>query len=372
MAAFVGLILISLFPGPGRCNETATVAQAPPFAFSQAKIPSLIETIQFKDEIKFCNVRVPLEIEEVRQRLEKEMLLILWNRPQVILWLKRSGKYFPIIEEILSRQKLPLDLKYVPVVESALRPHVKSSAGAVGFWQFIRSTGKKYGLTINKNVDQRRNIFDSTHAACRYIHKLYGDFNSYLLAMAAYNMGEYGLRREINAQENTDYFSLYLPKETQRYILRMIAVKLIFEHPEDYGFYLKKSDYYPAFTYSRLDVKSKKSIPLLFIAKAARIPFKTVKDMNPHIRGYTLVPGRHAVLVPEGNEKGFKNRFAVLEKTLQTSPAKNVKTKVHVVRPGESLSGIAKKYDISLYSLLQLNHFTAKQVIHPGDRLVVK
>lgn len=359
-ACWLFLIILMVLPMTGFCAE-------PEFS-SLEQIPSLVESIRFKEEIQFCGVRIPLENHEVRQRLEKEMLLAMWNRPQVILWIKRSGRYFPHINAILTQENLPLDLKYVPVVESALRPHASSPAGAVGFWQFLKHTGRKYGLKINSRIDQRRNLFDSTRAACRYLKALHSEFGSYLLALSAYNMGEHGLKAEIETQDTPDYFSLYLSLETQRYIFKIIAAKLILENPENYGFHLNASDLYPAFSFSKLEFNSDKEIPLSLIAAAADVSFKTIKDMNPEIRGYSLGPGKTTILVPQGREKGFKEKFTTLHK--EWKQGQNLR--FHVVRSGESLTTIAQKYNISIASLLRLNNFTMNRVIHPGEKLKVR
>jgi len=331
-------------------------------------IPSLMDSIQFSGEIKFCEIKIPHEILEIRQRLEKEVLLAVHNKPQVILWMKRSARYFPIIEKILKQENLPLDLKYVPVVESALRPHSGSSKGAIGYWQFLKDTGKRYGLRIDATIDERRNIFKSTLAACHYLKKLNAEFGSYLLALAAYNMGEFGLNTQMDTQENRDFFSLYLSLETQQYVFKIIAAKMILEQPEKYGFFLKASDLYPEFRFSKINFNLNAKIPIVMIAQAAQIPFKTIKDMNPEIRGYHLDSGKITLLIPEGKEKGFKERFG---KLLSASP-KKYKTKFHVVQPGESLTRIAQRYEMTLASLLRLNNFPFKKVIHPGDRLLIR
>ena len=127
---------------------------------------------------------------------------------------------------------LPDDIKYIAVAESALRPHAGSSKGAMGFWQFMADTGRKYGLTINAYVDERRNIFASTAAAIRYLNELHQKFGSWELAAAAYNMGEEGLQAEILEQDTNNYYQLYLPLETQRYIFRILSVKLILLKPD--------------------------------------------------------------------------------------------------------------------------------------------
>lgn len=331
-------------------------------------MPPLMESIRFPEEIRLCGIKVPLEIPEVRQSLEKEMLLTVWDRPQVILWIMRSGRYFPHIEKILTQENLPLDLKYVPVIESGLRPHSGSSQGAVGYWQFIKTTGQKYGLRIDDQIDDRRNIFKSTLAACRYLKKLNTEFESYLLALSAYNMGEYGLHGEIEAQENRDYFSLYLPLETQRYVFKIMAAKLILENPAKYGFFLDKADHYPEFRFSKINLNMESKIPLVIIAKAAGIPFKTIKDMNPEIRGYTLAPGEMTVLIPEGREIGFKEKFSKFYEGWE----KTYKTQIHEVKPGETLTSIAQHYNISLAFLLRLNNFGFDKVIYPGERVLIK
>lgn len=334
---------------------------------AQERVPPLIHSLRFQTDIEYCGIKIPIHQQDVKERLEKELLLALWDRPQVILWMKRAGKFFPHVEKILKEYNLPLDLKYVPLIESALRPHAGSSKGAVGFWQFLSSTGRRYGLRIDSRVDERRNIFKSTHAACRYLTDLHSEFKSYFLALSAYNMGEYGLKDEIKAQQNTDFFTLYLPLETQRYAFKLICAKLIFENPETYGFHLDKSDLYPVFTFDTIQFKSPFKIPLSLVARAALVPFKTIKDYNPQLRGYYLEKGQVRLLIPRGKANGFKQRFSGHYQTwLRTD-----RIKFHIVKNGESLTGIASAYQMPLSALLKLNNFSVKKVIHPGDRLLI-
>ena len=334
----------------------------------RSHIPALTEVTRFSGEISLCQKPIPYEIPQIRERLEKEMMLSVWNRPQVLLWLKRAHRYFPHIEKILKQEGLPLDMKYLPIVESALLPHSRSGKGAVGYWQFLKSTGQRYGLRIDNKIDERLNLFKSTRAACRYLKKLNSDFGSYLLAIAAYNMGEFGLTREIEVQETRDFFSLYLPLETQRYLLKIVVAKLIIENPNQYGFNLGPQDLYPVFTYSKINFAVKGEIPLSMIAKSANISFKTLKDYNPEIRGYYIKGGHSAVLVPKGREKGFKETFTALHKAWKRKD----KVKFHVVQQGESLTKIASQHKMTLSALLWLNKFTYKKLIHPGDRLLVR
>lgn len=359
----LAVVMLIVGASAGECNEAEEVLTP-----MDRSMPPLMDSIRFPDEIRVCGIKVPLDNPDVRQSLEKEVLLAVWNRPQVILWLMRAGRYFPHIEKILVQEGLPLDLKYVPVIESGLRPHAGSSRGAVGYWQFLKATGQKYGLRIDDQVDERRNIFKSTLAACQYLKKLNTEFESFLLALSAYNMGEFGLHGEIDFQENKDYFSLYLPLETQQYVFKLIAAKMILEDPEKYGFFVNKTDLYPEFAFSKINFNLEKEIPLVVIAKAAGVSFKTIKDMNPELRGYTLASGEMTVLVPEGADKGFKERFTEIYQGWE----KNYKTKFHEVKPGETLTSIAQHYNISLAFLLRLNNFSFEKVIHPGERVLIR
>jgi len=196
--------------------------------------PATMSSLRLARPQSFCGEPVPMDNPEVRERFEREFLLSVWNEPQVILWLKRSKRYFTIVEPMLKSAGLPDDLKYVAVAESALRPHAGSRQGAMGFWQFMPSTGQKYGLTIDSLKDERRNIFRSTEAAIRYFKELREEFGSWTLAAAAYNMGEQGLMSEILEQRTDNYYELYLPLETQGFLFRILAIKLIITQPEKF------------------------------------------------------------------------------------------------------------------------------------------
>ena len=284
-----------------------------------AHFPSLVSSLKIATPLEFCGERVPTEIGEIRERLEKELLLSLWDRPQVILWLKRSRRYLPHIEEMLKKNGMPDDLKYVAIAESALRPHAGSKKGAIGFWQFMKSTGQKYGLVINERIDERRNIFASTEAVIRCFKHLHETFGSWTLAAAAYNMGEDGLMAEIGEQGTNNYYHLYLPLETQRFLFRILSVKLIFSDPERYGFHLFEEDYYPPMKFDRVQLDCFQDTPLRIIAQAANTHFKVIKDLNPEIRGHYLPEGSRAILIPEGASKDFHARYQHLLKNSRYS-----------------------------------------------------
>jgi membrane-bound lytic murein transglycosylase D len=329
--------------------------------------PLPISALKIDTPLEFCAERVPLEIQEVRERLEKELLLTLWDRPQVILWLKRSRRYLPYIEEMLKKSGLPTDLKYIALAESALRPHAGSPKGAMGFWQFMQNTGRHYGLTIDNRIDERRNIFASTEAAIRYFKDLYKQFGSWTLVAAAFNMGEDGLADEIREQGVTDYYHLYLPIETQRYLLRIISIKLIFSGPKRYGFHLSDKDYYPPLEFDRIQVTCSRDTHLRIIAQAAKTHFKEIKALNPEIRGYFLTAGKHTILIPKGASQGFEDRFKSL---LNHLPADR-KEQIYVVQKADTLSSIADRFGVPLSSLITWNRLNPNIAIRPGDKLII-
>jgi membrane-bound lytic murein transglycosylase D len=336
-------------------------------SLESAHFPSLVSSLRIDMPLEFCGEPVPVKSQEIRERLEKELLLSLWDRPQVILWLKRSTRYLPHIEQLLQKNQMPDDLKYLAIAESALRPHAGSRKGAIGFWQFIAATGLKYGLVINEYCDERRNLFTSTAAAIRYLKELYQIFQSWTLAAAAYNMGEAGLMAEILEQDTANYYQLYLSLETQRYLFRILSVKLIFSNPEKYGFNLTTNDYYPPLTFDTIQVDCVDEIPLRIIARAGKTHFKAIKELNPEIRGHYLSKGNHAVLLPPGASVGFQARYeSLVEKFLEAR-----KQKVYIVKKGDNLSSIAERFGIPVAALIIWNRIDLQRPIHPGDRLII-
>jgi hypothetical protein len=333
----------------------------------EGRSPSLLDGLDLPDRLNLCAEPVPLKDSRIRERFEKEMLLALWDRPQVLLWIKRAPRYFPYIEEALKARKMPDDLKYLAVAESALRPHAGSSKGAVGFWQLLADTARTYGLTVDRFVDERRNLFTSTPGALRYLQELHRKFSSWTLALAAYNMGEQGLTAEILEQRTKDYYKLYLPLETQRFIFRVMTIKLILSEPEKYGFNLSPDQLYKPIAVDDAVVDCFQQIPLQLVAQAAGSYFKEIKDLNPHLRGHYLQAGRHSIHLPAGGSKGFKARL----KELISHYVQEKQNRLYIVQSGDSLSTIAEKFGVPLAALIIWNRIDHKRPIHPGDRLVI-
>ncbi len=355
---FKSLILVLLAMGIGL---------TPVSGHAQSKMVDMVAAVRLSGPIDFCGETVPLESPSVRERFEKEMLLSLWDRDQAILWLKRSTRFLPVIEALLAEAGVPDDLKYVAVAESALRPHAGSPKGAIGFWQFLADTGRKYDLVINARIDERRNLRASTQAAIRYFQKLYADFGSWSLAAAAFNMGEEGLKAQILAQDQKDFYRLYLPLETQRYLFRILSAKLILSHPGRYGFEMNTEDFYAPLETDAIDLVCWDETSLTVVAQAAGTDFKWIKDLNPQIRGHHLAAGRYRLLLPAGAADGFQARFEERFAAWQALQ----KERIYVVQEGDNLSRIAERFQVPLPALLIWNRLDMRHPIHPGDRLII-
>ena len=332
-----------------------------------SNFPSLDSCLDIRMPLDFCGEPVPMKDPEIRERMEKEIILAVWNRSQVILWLKRANRYFPYIERMLAVNGIPKDIKYLCIIESALRAHAGSSKGAVGFWQFMPSTGRKYDLIVNSRIDERRNLFKSTDAAIRYLKDLYQIFGAWTLAAAAYNMGEDGLEAEITIQKVKNYYQLYLPLETQRYVFKAVAAKLIMSTPSKYGFRLSKNDLYMPLDFDRVQVNCTQDVPIQILAQSANTIFKKFKDLNPEFRGHYVPKGEHTLIIPKGSSTGFHNRY----KTNLNIWAKQENAHIYIVEKGDNLTNIAERFNVPLPALLIWNRISLRNHIHPGDRILV-
>lgn len=237
--------------------------------------------VKVPNDLSFCGERVPIEIPEVYERAERELLLNLQSPGQIMLYLKRSGRYFPMYERVLKEERLPDDLKYVSVAESALFM-ARSAKDAVGLWQFIAPTAKSVGLIVDEYVDERRHPEKSTHAACTYLRNGYKANGSWTNAVAGYNMGHENFDDNIRFQGSKNYYDLYLNEETSRYVLRIAVIKHIMEHAHEYGIIVPQEARYKPDPPTL--VKVTEAIPdLAQWAKANGSTYKDVKLLNPWI-----------------------------------------------------------------------------------------
>jgi membrane-bound lytic murein transglycosylase D len=352
---FITIIITSACAGGAQITTQKSVGQV------------LIESIKINEPLTFCNEPVPLSEADIKERLEREMLLALDNSDDVILWLKRANRYFPHIEKVLNDKSLPDDLKYIVIAESALKPHATSNKGAVGYWQFIESTGIKYGMEISNDIDERRNLISSTEAAANYLKDLYALFGSWTLAAAAYNMGEEGLKTELLMQKVNNYYKLYLNQETQRYIFRILAAKIIMSNPEKYGYDLAREDLYHAVQFDRVEVTVREAVPLYIIAQAAKTYFKVIKDLNPHFKSYYLPAGKYKLMLPRGAAMGFSERF----ENIMSQWLAEKKERIYIVKKGDNLSTVATRFNVPVKAIMIWNGITNGKKIAPGDKLFI-
>jgi len=277
---------------------------------SSLRVRPSLGTYKLPGAVSLCGERVPLEDKKVRENLDQEFLAALGNEAQALLWTKRARRYFPHVERRLKEMFLPDDLKYVMITESSLRAHAVSSSGAAGIWQFIPATGEKYGMRGSGGIDERFDFFKATEGALTYLKSLYEEFKSWPLAMAAYNAGENRIRKEIAFQRTTNYFSLELPMETERYVYKIAVAKIILSDPVKYGFYLEESDLYEPFRLERVQIELSLSLPIVDIAVGIGSSYKEIKEMNLHLSGETIPVGTHFINLPPGTTQKFWDFFA--------------------------------------------------------------
>ena len=273
------------------------------FTNIQARPP--LSFYKLPKEVTLCGEKIPLEDRNVWENLDREFIVALDSHAQILLWMKRARRYFPSIEKLLKELNLPDDLKYVAITESSLRPHAVSSSGAAGVWQFIPSTGEKYGMRRNKTIDERFDFFNATEGALTYLKNLHQDFGNWTLAIAAYNAGENRIRREIEFQKAKNYFYLDLPMETERYVYKIAVAKIILSDPGRYGFYLEDRDFYDPLQLERVQIELKQPLPLLGVARAIGCYYKEIKEMNLHLTEESVPVGSHFLNLPQGTSERF-------------------------------------------------------------------
>lgn len=236
--------------------------------------------------LDFAGEKIPLNNFEVKERIERELIVNTYLHSATLMLIKRAGRWFPVIEPILKRNGIPVDFKYLCAAESNLDNAV-SPVGAKGFWQFMEATGEKYGLEINDVVDERYNVEKSTEAACAYLKDAYLQFGSWTMAAASYNMGMNGVETQRGRQKTNNYFNLVLGEETSRYIARIVAIKEILKSPADYGYDLNNSEIYQPLKFKTITVDTSIS-DLADFAFSQKINYKTLKYYNPWLRDISL------------------------------------------------------------------------------------
>lgn len=286
----------------GKETKQSTITNNPNATLS---VPSIPANLNFADE------KVPMNDVDVVERLDRELLVNTFWHSNTILMLKRANRYFPEIEKILKEEGVPDDFKYLCMIESGLA-NVVSPSNAAGFWQFLSSTGKRYGLQVDSEVDERYHLEKATRAACKYLKDNKNKLGSWTLAAAAYNMGENGVDRQIKSQGVDSYYDLYLNPETSRYLFRILAAKEIHTKQSDYGFNLEAETLYHPIKTKSIEVNTSiESWPEYALEQGTN--YKYLKLLNPWIRARKLTNKSGAVftvLIPrESKVKGEKKEL---------------------------------------------------------------
>jgi membrane-bound lytic murein transglycosylase D len=305
--AIVFIVIISAIQQGGASTSSAVTALNTSDA---AKVEKRVQdynvySVNVPKSLDFAGEAVPLDQPDIRERVDREFLVNTYWQSNGILLIKRAQKYFPIIEPILAENGVPDDFKYLAVIESGLQ-NVSSPAGARGFWQIMTGTGRELGLEVNDNVDERYHIEMATKAACDYLKESKSKFGTWTLAGAAYNAGNGGINKQLEAQGVERYYDLLLGEETGRYVFRILAIKEILKNPKNFGFNVNPSHGYEVIPTKNVMVDYEVD-DLSAFAKANNINYKILKIHNPWLREPSLnnkSKKEYAIAIPE---KGYYN-----------------------------------------------------------------
>jgi membrane-bound lytic murein transglycosylase D len=267
----------------------------------------LFTPVELPEKLTFAGEEVPMEYYDVRESLDRELLSTVYFHSQTIRYIKNMPRYFSIIEPILKSNGIPEDFKYLSVAESGFDPKAVSPAKAVGLWQLLESAARENGLEINAEVDERYHIEKSTVAACRILKSAYQKYGSWSLVAASYNGGRAGLDQKIAAQKVKNYYDLLFVEETSRYVFRILALKMVMEDPEKYGFMIEKKQLYPVIETKNVEVKGLVKDWAAF-AIGNGITYKTLKMFNPWLRETFLKNPTKKTYILKIPEKDFRTQ----------------------------------------------------------------
>ena len=311
------------------------------------------DAIQKSISDKDSSVILAYNSNEVASRAVERNLGLFSNRirDRFSLWLSRSGKYLHMMKEILRKKEVPEDMVFLSLIESGFNPNAYSIARAVGPWQFIASTAKRYGLEINWWKDERRDPVKSTEAAADYLKDLYEMFGSWNLAMAAYNAGEGKILKAVKKTRSDDYWDLldtkHIKRETKEYVPRFIAASLIASNPQEFGF--EDIEYHPPLKYDEVEIES--PLDLSVAAECANTTLEEIKKLNPELRRWCTPPDadRYTLKIPEGTKEIFLERLSVVPEEERFTIDR------YTIKKGDTFKSISKRTGIPVPVILSLN-----------------
>lgn len=359
-------------------DENQELAQNEPGSIIAEETPPTAQMPAPKQRLK-RKAEIPIEL---NRRVGKWIhYFTMRDRERFQRFMDRGEKYRPLVEEILDRHSIPREIYFLAMIESGFSTHAASHASAVGVWQFIASTGRSYGLRSNEFVDERRDPIRATEAAAQYLKDLYEEFDSWHLAMAAYNSGENRVERAIKTGRTRDYWELVrrnlLPPETRDYVPKFLAAYIIGQNPTKFGFKISEVETYPEVK----GVEVPSPIRVNDLAKVAQMSLEELLEVNPHFRRDFTPPHdkNYLVWIPVQKAKGLEKLQASLHKlkirnVASLMPARTSRERkiasYHVVKSGDSLSSISDQYGMTIKQLSRLNRLRSKTIIK-GQRLLV-
>ncbi len=286
-------------------------------------------------------------------------------------WLSRSERYIPIMKEILRKEGMPEDLVYLAMIESGFTPHAVSVANAVGPWQFISGTGKRYDLKINDWIDERRDPIKSTVAAALYLKELYAMFNNdWYLAAAGYNAGENKILRAINMYETRDFWEIskgsYLKKETKDYVPKLLAAAIIAKEPAKYGF--ADVAYLPAMDLDTVEIQSRTDLDL--VAKITDVSYQALKELNPELRRWCTPPNypKYLLKLPKGKKEHFIAEYAKVPEDQRYT--ERIAYSHYKAKKQDTMQSVAARFSTTPERIAELNHLKTNSKLRGKSLLV--
>lgn len=253
----------------------------------RSEVPYLVTSPRVPSQVTFAGQVIDLTPADRRERMDRELTGLTYTHGNTMLMIKRANRYFPLIEPILAMNGIPDDFKYLMTIESDLNILARSPSGAAGLWQILETTGKEYGLEVNRNVDERYHVIKSTEAACRYFKKAYAKYGDWMTVAASYNAGQGRISTELEKQGAGQAMDLWLNQETSRYMFRILAIKELFADPKRYGFLLKRENLYPVVSSEVVVVDSGIS-DLAAFARQNGVTYAWIKEANPWLKERSL------------------------------------------------------------------------------------
>ncbi len=251
------------------------------------------------DHTSFSGEITPLYKSEIWELWDREYTILAHDEVQVALWFKRASRFFPYIEKRLKEEGIPDDFKYLAVAESSLLQSIRSYVGARGIWQFMPRTGRKWGLKINRKIDERLDFHKSTETAIKFLKHLYTHLENWTLVAASYNAGLYRVKKYLREQKADNFYDMALPEETERYLFKIMAIKKIFKDRNRYPFSFSQREYLPPLNIKSYTLNFTKDTLVTDLTTRLGISYKSFKKMNLHILSKEIPKGKQIINIPK-------------------------------------------------------------------------